>query len=150
MGNQELERGGVREPQSSYSIIAFPADQLPISYEGLVKATWKRSLRDGNDLYRLIDSKRYFDAYEAYVERLLHRPGAIIRIAVLSDDPDVALGWSLINGDTLHYVFVKRDIRNKGLSKALVPVPINWISHVTNTGIRIWNKYKHVRFNPFI
>lgn len=150
MGNQELERGGVRESQSSYSIIAYSASQLPISYEGFIKAKLKRSLRDGNDLYKMVDAKSYFDAYEFYINRLLSTPGAIIRLAVLTDSPDVALGWSLINGDILHYVFVQRDARNKGIGTALVPVPIQWISHITHTGARIWNKHKHVRFNPFV
>jgi len=150
MGDKVVGKETDGEQASSYSIVAFPAMSLPSCYEGFVQATWKRSLRDGNELYRLIDSKRYFDAYAGYVKRLIATPGAVIRVAILSDDPDVALGWSLISGEILHYVFVKRDARNKGIAKALVPVTIGWISHMTNTGIRIWNKHKHVRFDPFV
>jgi len=151
MGDQKLEGGGLREPQSSYSIVTYPAAKLPLSYEGFVQAKWKRSLRDGNDLYKMVDAKSYFDAYEFYINRLLSTPGAVIRIAVLSDSPDVALGWSLISGDTLHYVFVQRDARNKGIGTALVPIPIQWISHITHIGARIWNnpKHKHIKLNPF-
>lgn len=151
MGTEALEGGRLREPQSTYSIVAYPANAFPQHFEGFIKAKWKRSLRDGNDLYKLVFSEAYFEAYGRYIDMLLARPGTIIRLAILTDSPDVALGWSLIEGDKLHYVFVQRDFRNKGIGTALVPVPINWFSHLTHVGARIWNKPKHkaLRFNPF-
>lgn len=144
-----MEAGGVREQESSYSIIAYPAANLPLSYKNYVLAKWKRTLRDGNDYFKLIDPDRYFAAYNRYTELLLNRPNSTIRVAVLSDDPDVALGWSLIEGDTLHYVFVQKEQRNRGIGKSLVPVDIKWITHLTHTGARIWNNHKHVKLDPF-
>jgi GNAT superfamily N-acetyltransferase len=147
VGDTALEASGVREP--TYSIILYPAANVPVQYEGFIKAKFKRSLRDGNDLFKLCDANAYFTAYSKYIDALLARPNSIIRLCVLTDSPDVALGWSLIENDVLHYVFVQRDFRNKGIGKALVPVSINWISHITHTGVRIWTKHKHVRLNPF-
>jgi len=149
MGDTKLEGGGLREPQSTYSIVAYPAARFPVHFEGFVHAKWKRSLRDGNDLYKLVDSDAYFTAYAKYISTLLARPNAVLRLAILTDSPDVALGWSLVEGDALHYVFVQRDFRNKGIATALVPVPINTITHLTHMGARIWNKHKHVKLNPF-
>ena len=149
VGNTALEATGHGIKESSYSILAFPAAQLPVCYQNFVLAKWKRSLRDGNEYFKLIDSNSYFAAYNRYCVSLLNRPGAVIRIAIISDTPDVALGWSLIEEETLHYVFVQGDQRGRGIGKSLVPVPIKWVSHLTNTGMRIWNKHKEVKFNPF-
>ena len=73
----------------------------------------------------------------------------MVRVAVISDAPDVALGWSLIEGDILHYVFVQADQRNRGIGRSLIPVKISWITHLTHSGMKIWNKHKEVRLDPF-
>lgn len=149
MGDKALEAGGDGLKESSYSIIAFPAASLPDCYRGFVLAKWKRTLRDGNDYFRLVDANAFFAAYNRYTELLLARENAVIRLAVLSDCRDVALGWSLIEGDTLHYVFVQADQRNRGIAKSLVPVEINWMTHLTHTGAKIWSKHSKVKLDPF-
>lgn len=110
---------------------------------------FKRTLRSGNDYFKLIDSDAYFRAYDNYCSLLLSRPNSVVRMAVLSDDRDVCLGFSLIEGDTLHYVFVQGDQRNKGIGKSLVPVKINWITHLTHQGAKIWSKHRTVKLDPF-
>ena len=149
MGHKAMDAERLREQESNYSIVAFPAAKLPIRYQAFILAKWKRSLRSGNDYFKLIDPNSFYKAYDRYTQLLLARPDSIIRIAVLSDDPDVALGWSLIEGDTLHYVFVQAEQRNKGIAKNLVPVKINWFTHLTHTGARIWSKHKEVKLDPF-
>ena len=149
MGNKALEAGRDGEPQGGYTVVAYPAASLPVRYRGFVLAKWKRSLRQGNEYFKLVDSRCFFDAYGRYCDLLLGRPGAVVRVAALSEDPDVALGWSLIEGATLHYVYVQPDQRRQGIAKALVPVEIEWITHLTNIGARIWSKHKTVKLDPF-
>lgn len=117
----------------------------------MILAKWMRSLRYKNDFFRMMHSDEYFKAYRIYICALLKRHNAVVRLAVLSDDNDVALGWSLIEGNVLHYVFVQREARNKGIAKSLVPTPIKWITHLTKEGMVIWNKkLPDAQFNPFL
>jgi len=150
MGDKAL--GGLADetPQASYSIIAYETSKLPENYRNFILSKWKRTLRHGNDYFKLIDSDAYYKSYGQYIESLLARPG-FIRLAVLSDDHDVALGFSLIQNGVLHYVYVQSEYRNKGISKYLIPVSIHTITHLTKAGIALWNhSYKHAKFNPFI
>ena len=148
MASKDMEASGNGKPESAYSIIAYPAIKLPVQYRNYVLAKFKRSLRHGNDYFKLWDANSYYEAYERYCQVLFNRPDAVIRLAVLTDDRDVALGFSLIERDILHYVFVQSEQRNKGIGKSLVPVPIAWITHLTNTGVRIWSSHPGPKFDP--
>lgn len=150
MGNTALEARGDGIKESSYSILAFPAARFPVEYSSFVKAKWKRDLRRGNDYFKLVHPDVFFQAYEKYINHLLNRPNAVLRLAVLTDTPDVVLGFSLIEGDRLHYVFVQGEQRNRGIGRSLVPVPINSISHLTRIGISAWqHALPKAIFNPF-
>lgn len=136
-----------KKDQVTYSIFrATP----PHSYEDFVYKNWLNSQKKYNDFYKLADSRTYYETYRRIINYLLNRPNAILRMAVLSDDLDVALGWSVIENDILHYVYVKPDCRKIGIARALIPTPINTISHITSFALPIWNKkLKHARFIPF-
>lgn len=41
-------------------------------------------------------------------------------VAVAADSPDVIIGWSLVIGTTLEYVYVKKDARRCGIARELV------------------------------
>lgn len=141
--------------QASYSVITLPARKLPRQYENMILARWKRSLRFGNEYFKLIDQKAYFDAYEVYIKHLLNKEDAVLRLAVLSEDHDVVFGWSLCEGDILHYIHVQDTYRNKpdqklDISKNLIPSHIKCITHLTKKGAALWaKKYPHWIFNPF-
>lgn len=138
------------EEKSTYSVIAYPGPSLPAQYRNLVLSKWLRTLRHGNEYFKLIESNAYYQTYDRFIKTLLQRPGTMVRIAALSDDLDVVLGFSMIEGDTLHYVYVQHEQRNKGIAKSLVPTPISTITHLTKAGASIWNsKLKHADFNPF-
>lgn len=151
MGDKDLETRGDGIAPSTYSVISFPASKLPLSYQNFVKSKWKRTLRHGNDYFKLTDSDAFFENYERFINHLFARPNSVIRLAVLTDDPDVALGFSFIEGDILHYVYVQHEQRNRGVGRSLVPVKISIITHLTKSGLSIWhNKLRHAVFNPFI
>jgi GNAT superfamily N-acetyltransferase len=137
--------------ESSYTIINYLASNFPEAYKSLVFSKWLRSLRFGNDYFRLIDSDAYYTIYHKYIELLLNRPNTIIRFAVLSDDKDVVLGWSLIEGVTLHYVYVHKDNRKQGIGTNLISPELKYITHITKDGIAFWtSKLPEAKFNPFI
>ena len=138
-------RWGMRE----VSILRFHGGQLPQRYLNFILAKWTRSYRLGNDYIKLIDQNSYFQNYSLYIQKILSKPSTTIRIAALSDDHDIALGFSVMENLTLHYCFVSKDYRKLGFAKLLSPVPIDTFTHLTNTGIAIWSKYKDLKFDPF-
>lgn len=150
MGDKSLATASDAVKESTYSVISYPASQMPEQYLNLVRSKWMRTLRHGNEYFKLADSDTYYGAYQRFIHILLNRPNSILRLAVLSDDHDVVLGWSLIEVDVLHYVYVQHEHRNQGIGKSLVPVPIHTITHLTKAGMSAWhNKLPHAKFNPF-
>jgi hypothetical protein len=120
---------------TTYTILTYPANQLPANYTSMIFSKWLRSLRNGNEYFKIIDTTAYHANYHRYIEVLMARPNSLISIAVLSDAPDTALGWSMTELDTLHYVYVFPDNRKIGIAQTLIPHNINTISHLTKQGI---------------
>ena len=147
MGHQILDTQ-TNESKESYKIRQYPASLLPEEFKNLIIAPFLNSLRYGNDLFKLIDKDIYYFTYGKYVESLLKRPLSIIKMAFLDDN--TVLGWSLIESHTVHYVWVKKEVRRQGICNALLPKEFDKISHITNKGINIWvSKYPEVKFDPF-
>lgn len=134
----------------SYSVLAFPGDGIASQYRGLVFAKWLRSLRYGNDYFRLIDSQSYYPTYQRFIKALLSYPDCLVRVAVLSDDYDVALGFSVSRGTILDFVYVQKDQRKNGIGTKLLPGSIQKITHLTKDGLSWWaNKHSEWKFDPF-
>lgn len=135
--------------ETTYSIISYNAKDLPKEYEALLFSKWLRSLRKGNPLYRSVEAIKYFDEYHRFIENLLKKPDMLIKLAVLTDDHDVVLGFSCSREDVLDYLYVQPDQRGQKISTALIPEYIRTFSHMTKLWMPIWQaKYKHWRFNP--
>lgn len=101
-------------------------------------------------LFKLIDSKVYYEKYGQYITFLLNKPEASVRLAVLTDDHDVVLGFSVTRGDILDYVHVQHDQRSQRIGSRLVPEKIQCITHWTYMGERFATHiYKLWSFNPF-
>ncbi len=137
---------------SSYKILSLSgSDPALRSYEAMIYSDFLKSLRYGNEWYSLIDSDRYFGVYKQVIASLLKRPLSNVRLAVLTDDPDTCLGWSLSEGKSLHYVFVKKDTRLQGIATELLPKNFTQVTHLTKAGRAIWcNKYQNAIFDPFL
>lgn len=117
----------------------------------MIFSKWLRSLRYGNDFFKLIDPEAYYSRYEAMIQRILRAPETEVRLAVLSDDHDVVLGFSVSRGSALDYVHVHKIQRRQGIGKNLVPDGITTITHLTKTRLTIWgSKYGEWKFNPFV
>jgi GNAT superfamily N-acetyltransferase len=130
--------------------VRFAGATLPESYLHFLLSKWKRSLRHGNDYFRLVRASDYYDAYERYLTRILADERCAVRLAVLDEDADIVLGFSVARGNILDYVYVHKDVRGTGIGKSLVPLGIDTITHLTKTGLVIWsNKRSDWAFNPF-
>ncbi len=113
-----------------------------------ILSTWLKGLRFGNLWYRLIDAKVYFKVYHSVIAQVMSKPTVKVTIACLKEDPSVILGYSVVEGNKLHWVQVKRAWRNIGIAKGLVPVTIDTVTHLTDVGKAIFQK-KKLTFNPF-
>lgn len=140
------------ESPTMYEIHCFEGKHVPVNYLDVVRSRWARTYRHCNDYMKLIYPPAYYFAYDVYIKRILERQKVEVRIAVLQDDHDVVLGFSVTEGtNILHYVEVKRVMRRNGIANALVPDRIDWFTHLTKTGLRIWSrKNPDAKFSPFL
>lgn len=136
----------------TYSVVLFKASELPEQYMAMIYSKWLRSLRFGNPLFKSMKSDSFYNQYHAYIGILLKKPDSLVKMAVLTDDHDIALGFSVSREDVLDYIYVHKDHRRQGIGKKLYPAGITTMSHTTLTAIQIWRnnpKYIHLEFNPF-
>lgn len=139
-------------PSPSYSVIVFPSSKLPPNYTAFIFSKWLRSLRYGNPLFKKIQSGDYYQNYHVYIENLLKKPDSHVKLAVLSDDHDVILGFAVNREDVLDYIYVHVDYRKIGIGANLVLQDVKVFTHITLTAIDIWqnnDKYRQWKFNPF-
>lgn len=134
-----------------YSILRTSAEQSQFDpYKSFVFANFLHSLRTGNDWFKAIDNVAYYATYHRVIEMLLSRRECQVRIARLTDDPDVALGFSISRPDVLDYVFVKPHQRNQGIGQKLLPEQFTYVSHLTHQGDKLrLRHFPAVKFDPF-
>jgi hypothetical protein len=151
MGHQEI-LGKTNESESaSYKIITCKAVDTNTQYYNMLISKYLRALRYGNDFFKRIEPDAYFKIHTAYFNSLMKRPNATIRLAVLTDNEDVVLGWSLMENTILHFVWVGGDYRRLGIATALVQRPVTAITHFTKTALPILKKkLPEVIFNPYL
>lgn len=99
--------------------------------EDFIYATWLRSQYYGNTWFKSINRDVYFENYKAVVrERIASN---VVLISCLSSDPDVVLGYSVVSrdGTTLHWLYVKRAWRRKGIARDLFPQTVSTVTSMT-------------------
>lgn len=123
-------------------------DYMP-SDQNFILATWLRGLFYGNEWFGSIEKDTYFLHYQEIVKQILNKPGIVIKVACLKDDPDVILSYAVYEGSIVHWVQTKVAWRNIGLCRSLVPKHITTISHITKIGRTLLYRNK-LTFNPFV
>ncbi len=125
-------------------------DFIP-SDKSFILATWLRGLYYGDTFWREINKSVFMKNYHAFLERFITSPTVRIRVACLKDDPEVVLGYAVLNTnlDAIHWVFTKAAWRKLGIAKALIPPTSTNVTHLTKVGKIIKDKYK-LEFNPFL
>ena len=128
--------------------------------KSFIFATWLRAYYHGNgwrkgsqrssdapiDLIGTIPKHDFMITYQKVIEALLKK--SQINIACLKEDDDVILGYSVSQGDILHWVFVKDLWRKIGVSKMLIAKETKFVTHLTRLGRNI--KPNEWRYNPFL
>lgn len=113
-------------------------------------ATMLRGLYYGDTWYSQIPKDIFMKNYHNVVEHLLKKPTVSILVACLKEDESTVLGYSILENNIVHYVFVKSAWRNIKIAKSLVPDGVQFVTHLTKVGNSILKKYDTVKFNPFI
>lgn len=115
--------------------------------ENFIKATMLKGLYYGCDFYGNIEQESFFKHYSPIVAQLIRDKDVIV--ACLADEPDVILGYAIVSGAVLHYVFVKEAWRKQGIAKRMLDgLQINCVTHLTNVGNCIRMKHKWL-FDPW-
>jgi hypothetical protein len=145
------------EKTDSYVVTTFSGPGLPKQFRNMIYSKWLKSLRHGNDMFKLIDPKSYYSYHHLLIDDLLGRPTCAVRLAALSDNPDVVLGFSVCRlgaVNVIDYVYVNRDVRKLGIGTSLLPpttVPEAVYTHVTKTGLTIAKEHCPLwTYNPYV
>lgn len=138
-----------QEVTNLITIQELDRDKLPREY---LCGTWLPGLYYGNDWFREIDQDVFFSKYLEVLCALLARPQLRVMAATLNLDPDSIVGFSVYeqreSGNVLHWVYVRKDWRKKGIASNLIPPGVSAVTHLTKVGKAI--KPKQWKFNPFL
>jgi hypothetical protein len=119
-------------------------------------STWLKGIYYGGDkFFRKIPKDVFFSNYHKVLERILQTPGVVVKVTCLKEDDDVLIGYCVYRqaaGVTvLDWVFCKKDWRNTGLARDMLPPSVEIITHLTRPGEAIAAaKYPKAVFNPFL
>lgn len=91
--------------------------------------------------------EHYNAGMDARIEWLLARSSVLV--AFFPQVEDEVLGWSAVDGDTLHYVYVKAAYRRSGIGSGLTHGLVRWYTHPTNEAGRAFMARIGAQFNPF-
>ncbi len=89
------------------------------SDQAFVLDSWLRSFGQGRTwFWRGVHGDRFYSGHRKIAEDLLSR--GLVLVACLEQVPDAVLGWMCVEGDCLHYVYVKSKYRKKGVARELL------------------------------
>ncbi len=108
--------------------------------------------KHGRRFFSLIPKDLFMDNYKLVAESLITNPTTLVKVACLKEDPDVILGYSVLSADftTIHWCHVKKAWRGKGIARSLLPPTPLYVSHLSDLGRILMNKFNNVTFNPFL
>lgn len=115
-----------------------------------IMATFLRGLYHGDSWFSLIERPIFMTNYKPAAEAIVAK--SVIKVACLKEDQDVIIGYSILSQDfqVITWTYVKKDWRNKGIARSLVPkYPVS-VSHLTEVGKKLLSKFdSKPTFNPF-
>lgn len=114
----------------------------------IVFSSWLNGLYYGNSWFKCIPKTIFMNSYHDIVDKILNHKDTSALIAVLKEDTDVIVGYSIYSEDKLHWVYVKPHWRKKGIAKSLIPKDVDSVTHLTKVGEAIMPK--GWVFNPFL
>lgn len=105
----------------------------------LVYATWRNALWFAEKRDPAASDDFYREATQTIKDKL---KTADARIAYLSEDPDMLLGWAVLTGTHLEFVYVKADYRRSGIARLLTQGFKTFSPPQTRIGRKLAPKYE--------
>lgn len=98
---------------------------------GYIVDTWRQGFAADSYLCRF-DRDVYFRLMARHIKGLTREEGAIVRVACDPSDETTILGYAVLTGDELHYVYVRKDFWRMGVARALL-AGLTVVSHSFRT-----------------
>lgn len=109
--------------------------------------SWLRPLYHDCNANDEIDRDKFMSFYNKRLTYILARPATEVLVACLAEDPDVIIGYSVIEWRKLWWVYVKKAWREMGIAKKLIGVRVNSCAYVSDTARGL--KPKDWDVNPY-
>lgn len=109
--------------------------------KSFVYATWLRGLYHGSPYWSCTTAKDFYEIMGRHIDEVLKTS----EVLVISDmtEPDLILGYAVIEGPCLHWVYIKSEGRTQGLARLLLKDKcIKYVTYLTSIGDSIRRKYK--------
>jgi len=101
----------------------LPVRDARVSDHAFIIDAWKRSF-EGAAAVRLCDRDHYRVEMQHVIKKLLGKPDVFTLVAYDPEDEDHLVGFACWTRDDmgaeLHYVYVKKDFRGRGIARALI------------------------------
>lgn len=94
-----------------------------------------------------IERAIYAREMDARINRLLLKSNTLV--AYFEAVPDEVLGYSVVEGNALHWCYVKGAYRRNGIGSGLVPHGLSFYSHATDSVGKKFAVSVGLQFNPF-
>lgn len=118
--------------------------------QNFIFATWLRSYKHSSQFARRVPDRLFYKFHQAAIARILGR-GAETLVCTPPGEPELILGYSVREGVTLHFVYVKKPFRRRGIGLALLRPAPELFTHWTND----WDVLKEkacpdAQYNPYV
>lgn len=114
-----------------------------------VMATWLKGNFYGSDYWGHMADSAYYSYYGEYVKHTILHPDCRVDIAVLRDDPSLAIGYLVHNNQNIKWAYCKKDFRSKGILNLLLQGKTFLTYGADTKPAHAIAKKKQLTFNPF-
>lgn len=101
----------------------LPVRDARVSDHAFIIDAWKRSF-EGAAAVRMCDRDHYRAEMTTVIRKLLGKPDVFTLVAYDPEDENHLVGFACMTRDDvgaeLHYVYVKKDFRGRGIARALI------------------------------
>jgi GNAT superfamily N-acetyltransferase len=115
--------------------------------ERFVASSWFESFWKLHAYRAGVPFAHYRPGMDARIRRLMHNVPVTVAYATVA--PTEIVGWACIEGECLHYVYVKSAYRRQGVARALVSRTAREYSHPSSRAGQKFVEALGLTFNPY-
>lgn len=112
-----------------------------------VSASWFESYWKATMVQEMPEYASYKAGQDALIRRLVER--SQVTVAFAKEVPDEILGYAVMEGEVLHYAYVKSVYRRHGICKGLIRSRAARYTHKTRLGEKVAETLE-LEFNPYL